>query len=400
MNECRKYWVEMLVKMAKPVLENFNNETLHKNLEVETYGVDREQYKGLEILGRTLSGLAPWIETPAIDPEEEKLRQEYAELSRKAIAVATDENSPDYCIFSTGEKKWNMQWAVDSAYLALAIIRAPKELNEKLDETTRKNLAHCFRLTRDIRTPFNNWIIFQAITEAGLYALGEDYDVMRIDYALRQFEQWYAGDGFYQDGPLFQLDYYNSYVMHPMLAHLADMFYKSYIEKHHHYSPDEPVGEKIYRAIMSRFERYAAIQEMSVAPDGSYPPFGRSLIYRGGAFQTLAQAALWKRLPETVTPAMARIALTRVIKKTLDAENTFREDGFLNIGVCGYQPKICQSYTTTASLYMATLAFLPLGLDENDEFWSSPDELSTWEKVFSGVDMPSDHAMVHDGRIY
>lgn len=400
MNECRQYWVDMLTKMARPVLENFCEGTLHKNLEVETFGIDREQYKGLEILGRTLSGLAPWLETPAINPEEEKLRLEFAQMSRKAIAEATDKSSPDYCIFSTGEKKWNMQWAVDAAYLALAIIRAPKELNEKLSETTRKNLAECFRLTRDIRTPFNNWIIFMAITEAGLYALGEDYDVMRIDYAIRQFEQWYAGDGFYQDGPLFQLDYYNSYVMHPMLAHLVEMFHKDYIEKHHNYSPDEPVGEKIYRVTMKRFVRYAAIQEMSISPDGSYPPFGRSLVYRCGAFQTLAQAALWKKLPDTVTPAMARIALTRVIKKTLDAPDTFRADGFLNIGVCGHQPAICQSYTTTASLYMATLAFLPLGLDENDEFWSSPDELTTWEKVFSGVNMPSDHAIPDDIKIY
>ena len=155
---------------------------------------------------------------------------------------------------------------------------------------------------------------------------------------------------------------------------------------------DEVVMTDVRMPVMDGIELAQYINE--------HRPEIKVIILSGYADFHYAQAALWKRLPETVTPAMARIALTRVIKKTLDAENTFREDGFLNIGVCGYQPKICQSYTTTASLYMATLAFLPLGLDENDEFWSSPDELSTWEKVFSGVDMPSDHAMVHDGRIY
>ena len=33
---------------------------------------------------------------------------------------------------------------------------------------------------------------------------------MRIDYALRQHEQWYKGDGIYGDGPQFHFDYYNA----------------------------------------------------------------------------------------------------------------------------------------------------------------------------------------------
>lgn len=400
MNECRQYWVNMLTKIAEPVLVNFKNRTLHKNLVIETRGVDREKYKGLEILGRTLSGLAPWLETPAIDPEEEKKRVEFAALAREAIDAATDPESPDFCTFSDGYKGWNRQWAVDSAYLALAIIRAPHELLEKLDERVKNNLADCFFLTRNIRVPFSNWIMFQATTEAALYKMGRDYDVVRIDYAIRQMEQWYAGDGFYDDGPSFALDYYNSFVIQPMLTVIVDMFYKTYIEKHQNYSADEPIGEKMYRLVMKRFKRYVRIQEMLISPDGSYPPTGRSIVYRSGAFHALAQAALWEMLPDGVSPAMARVALTRVIKKTLEAEGTFREDGWLNIGICGHQLNISEGYITTASLYMATLAFLPLGLPENNPFWSDPDELTTWERVYSGEDMPGDHAPAGDVSIY
>ncbi len=36
---------------------------------------------------------------------------------------------------------------------------------------------------------------------------------------------------------------------------------------------------------LERLTRYAAIQERSIAPDGSYPAIGRSIAYRGGAFQ-------------------------------------------------------------------------------------------------------------------
>ena len=400
MNECRQYWVKMLTKLADPVLINFSKRTLHENLDIETRGTDREKYKGLEILGRLLAGLAPWLEKPALDPEEEKLRQKYADLAREAIDAATDKNSPDYCVFSTGEKLWNMQWLVDASYLALAVIRAPKELCEKLPERVRKNLADCFRLTRNTRAVYNNWILFSATVEAGLYTMGEDYDVLRVDYAIRQMEQWYAGDGFYQDGPVFALDYYNSYVIHPMLTVIVDKFHSGYVERHNLYSPDEPVGDKIHRLVMKRFRRYVKIQEMIISPDGSYPPFGRSLVYRCGAFQALAQASLWEMLPDGVSPAMARIALTRVIKKTLEAEGTFNDDGWLNIGVCGHQPNICEDYITTSSLYMASLAFLPLGLDENNPFWASPDEPTTWERVYSGEDRRGDHAPDGDIRLY
>lgn len=400
MSECRQYWVKMLTKLADPVLINFKNRTLHKNLVIETSGTDREKYKGLEILGRLLSGLAPWLETSAVNPEEEKLRQKYAEMAREAIDAATDSESPDYCVFANDEKEWNMQWLVDAAYLSLAIMRAPAELYGKLSERVKRNLAECFRRTRNIRTPYNNWILFAAIVEAGLYTMGEDYDVMRIDYAIRQMEQWYAGDGFYKDGPGFALDYYNSYVIQPMLTLLVEKFHDSYIERHEAYSPDEPVGNKIYNLVMKRFARYVKIQEMSISPDGSYPPFGRSLVYRCGAFHALAQSALWEKLPAGVSPAMARVALTRVIRKTLEAEGTFNEDGWLNIGVCGHQPSICETYITTSSLYMASLAFLPLGLDENNPFWSNADEPTTWERVYGGEDRAGDHVPSGDVRLY
>lgn len=399
-SQCRKYWVDTLIKISDPVLENFSSRTLHRNLELETAGPDREKYKGLEILGRLAAGIAPWLETPAMDSEEEKLRLKYAGLMREAIDAATDPESPDYCMFGSGTKNWNEQWLVDAAMLATGIVRAPKEMGEKLSDRVKKNLAKALRKTRNIRAVFNNWLLFSAMVEAALYVLGEDYDVMRVDYAIRQIEQWYIGDGFYKDGPVFQLDYYNGFVIQPMYSQLVRLFHGNYTEKHHLYCRDMPVGEKMESLVMHRLKRYAEIQEMSIAPDGSYPPFGRSIVYRCGAFQALAQAALWEVLPSSVSPAMARCALTKVIKKTLDAEGTFDSNGFLAIGLCGHQPKLAQPYITTASLYACTHAFLPLGLDESKPFWSDADEKTTWEKMFSGENMSGDHPMIPDDILY
>lgn len=400
MNSYRKYWLDLLLKIVTPVLENFNNETLHKNLKISEDRADREKYKGLEILGRTLCGLAPWLETKTSDKEEEKLRVKYAQMARKAIEAATDKISPDFCAFSSGVKAWNEQWLADSSVFCIAIISAPNELYQKLPEQVKQNLVECLRQTRNIRPPFNNWVLFQAIVEVCLYVIGQDYDVVRIDYAIRQLEQWYAGDGFYKDGPNFQYDYYNGTVLNPLIMQIVMIISDNYNERHHLYSRDIPIGKKIRENIERRFKRYVRIQEMSIAPDGSFPPVGRSLLGRCALFTAFSAACLWHKLPEEVTPAMARVALTRVIKKLLDRSDIFDNNGWLKVGICGYQPNLAERYITTASLYNTVIIFLPLGLPDDDDFWTAPDEKTTWEKVFSGENVCADHALENDEKLY
>ena len=86
--------------------------------------------------------------------------------------------------------------------------------------------------------------------------------------------------------------------------------------------------------------------------------------------------------------------------KTLTAPGTFSDDGWLQMGICGYQPDTAFAYSTTASLYLATAAFLPLGLPETDEFWSSPDELGTWEKCFTGRNVQKDVPLGRDELLF
>ena len=57
--------------------------------------------------------------------------------------------------------------------------------------------------TRVIRPGFNNWLLFSATIEAFLALAGEQWDPMRVDYAVRQHGEWYKGDGVYGDGPQF-----------------------------------------------------------------------------------------------------------------------------------------------------------------------------------------------------
>jgi len=205
---------------------------------------------------------------------------------------------------------------------------------------------------------------------------------MRVDFALREHEQWYKGDGVYGDGPDFHWDYYNSFVIQPMLLDILGQL--------SHLTSDWKALEP---EVAKRARRYAAIQERMISPEGTFPPIGRSLAYRFGALQLLAQMALRHELPEGVSLAQVRSGMTAVIRRMIEAPGTFDANGWLTIGFAGHQPQIGESYISTGSLYLCAAGLLPLGLRPNDEFWSAPPADWTAKRAWAGVDLPNDHAI-------
>ncbi|MDQ4079694.1 MAG: DUF2264 domain-containing protein, partial [Gemmatimonadota bacterium] len=271
---------------------------------------------------------------------------------------------------------------VDAAFLAEGLLRAPRALRAALAPEAKRNLIAALESTRRITPGFNNWLLFSATVEAGLAALGAEWDRLRVDYALRQHEQWYKGDGTYGDGPEFHWDYYNSFVIQPMLLDVLDVCRN-----------EMPAWKAMAGRVEQRARRYAAILERLIAPDGSFPPVGRSIAYRCGAFHLLAQVALRQALPDGMAPAQVRGALSAVIRRSLEAPRTFDENGWLRIGFAGHQPAIGETYISTGSLYLCAVALLPLGLAADDEFWSAPAQPWTSARAWSGGPFAIDRAL-------
>jgi hypothetical protein len=374
----RDRWTAVVRRLADPVLTNLANGTLKARMPVEqAAGGKRQTVTHLEALGRLIAGIAPWLELAADDTAEGRLRAQYADLARRAIGRAVDPGSPDFLNF-TRER----QPLVDAAFLAQGLLRAPRALRDALDAATKRHLITALESTRVIVPGHNNWLLFSATVEAGLARLGAWWDRVRVDYALRQHDQWYKGDGAYGDGPQFHWDYYNSFVIHPMMLDVLDVC-----------RDESPAWKDLAAREEARARRYAAVQERLIAPDGSFPAIGRSLAYRCGAFQVLAQMALRRGLPEGVAPAQARGALTAVIRRTLEAPGTFDAEGWLRIGFCGHQPGVGESYISTGSLYLCAAALLPLGLPQSDEFWTAAPQPWTSARAWSGEAFPIDRAL-------
>ncbi len=380
----RTYWLQQVELVSNPVLTALKAGNLRQKMPVEAApGQTQARAIGthLEALGRLLSGLAPWLELEPSAEETKKetaLRNRYRDCALAGITSALDPSSADYMHF--GESS---QTLVDSSFLALALLRAPKQLLQKLDAKSRQRLAEALITQRKVQPPFNNWLLFAAMNEALLMTLQQPWDRMRVDYALRELQSWYLGDGTYGDGPHFHWDFYNSFVIQPYLLQLMDTL-----------GDESPAWSAMRKPIHEHAQRYAAIQERLIAPDGSYPAIGRSITYRCGAFHLLADAARRNILPEGLTPPQVRGALSAVMQRTLGPSGTFTTDGWLQIGLAGHQPGLGETYISTGSLYLCSAAWLPLGLPPSNPFWSQPSQPWTSQIIWSGRNIQADHA--HD----
>jgi hypothetical protein len=376
----REFWLQQMDKMVRPVLYDLSKDSLRIKMPQVTSNTSdnkaqRIQVQYLEVLGRVLSGIAPWLQLEDGSVAEKALRQEYRDMVLKGLANALDSNKKDFMRFDIAS-----QQLVDASFLSFAFVRAPW-LWENLSKQEKDRLVNSIKTTRKFKPSFSNWLLFSAMNEAFLCKYGFEWDPMRVDYAMQQLEQWYVGDGLYSDGPVFAFDYYNSYVIHPYLASVTEIINK----KTNGYGA---LSDKIKK----RNERYAIIQERMINSDGTYPAVGRSIIYRGAAFHHLADMAWRKALPKQLSVAQVRGALTAVIKRTLESPTTYK-NGWLTIGLYGDQPAIADSYNNQGSPYLCTSIFLPLGLSPEDPFWADAPQKWSAQKIWSGEDFVNDHSV-------
>lgn len=367
----RREWVEGLVRVVGPVLRAGGEGRLREVMPVEEReGAGRKRWSRMEGVARCLAGVGPWIELG----EEGEARQ-WGELAVRTVVNAFDRSSGDWLDWSGGG-----QAIVEGAFLCEAFLRSPKVLWGGLDKGTQGRVVEAMKGLREHKPGFNNWLLFAAVVEAFLKKVGEKADPMRVDYALRQHEQWYVGGGWYKDGPGFHHDYYNSLVIQPMLLEVGEVF----------------AGSDGWVAGMmpewrKRAGRHAEILERMIAPDGSYPIVGRSMAYRCGVFHLLAWMAWRGELPEGLNRGQVRRGLTAVMRRSLGGDGVFDEKGWLRIGLSGHQPGIGEGYISTGSLYLCSALFLPLGLGAGDGFWTEWEGKTTWEKGWGGEDLEADH---------
>ena len=392
----REYWCEQAYKMAQPVLENMAKGELQKNMQTEfspSFDNRNRKVVYMETFGRLMAGIAPWLALPdsafGSSAAEQKELAQVRQLREWALASyknSVDPESPDYLCWGVAGQN-----LVDAAYIAESFIRAYDALWMPLDKVTKERYIKEFKKLRSIEPPYTNWFLFSSTIESFIAkAAGlREYDDFRVMMTIRKVEEWYVGDGWYADGPVFAFDYYSSYVFHAMyletLQNMIDARANTRLEY-----------RKYYDRALKRAQKFSIILERFISPEGTFPVIGRSTPYRMAAMQPLALMAWYQTLPRELSNGQVRAALTQVMHRMYDQQQNYNEGGFLTIGFCGHQPETADWYTNNGSLYMTSLSLMPLGLPANHDFWTCKAEPWTQVKAWGGQPFPKDHRWADD----
>lgn len=196
---------------------------------------------------------------------------------------------------------------------------------------------------------------FPAMAEAFLHSVGEDTRGLTGARNVARVEGWYAGDGWYTDGPEHAFDYYNAWAIHPYLSawyRLTDRQHSAEAERH-----------------TGRLNEFVAGFADFVADDGALLHFGRSLTYR-----TAALAALWCAVSadSNTSPTIAAGAsrkLASSVRSRFVTEGVGVEQP-LSLGWYGQHRGSCQSYSGFGSPFLAGIGFLGLALPADHPVWT------------------------------
>lgn len=379
----RQYMVDLLAQMSKPVLGPMSEGKLQAIFKPEispTWDGRNVKVAFLECFGRLISGIAPWLALPDDSSAEGKLRATLRQQALASYAHSVDPASPDYLLWREAP-----QALVDSAYFTRAFLRAPGQLWEPLDATTKKRVIEEIKGLRRFSPPYTNWLLFAAMNEAFLLSIGEEWDPVRIDLAVRKMNEWYVGDGWYADGPRFHFDHYGSYVIHPMLVEILEVLLATKA------TFNSLNAQALLDQAYKRMQRYGEHLERLIGPDGSYAPIGRSLTYRTAAFQPLGLLAWRKRLPQSLPEGQVRAATAAAQRAVFRFPSNFDDKGFLTLGFTGHQPKLADWYSNAGSMYIVAESLIALGLSADDSYWTSPALPWTSKKAFSGQEFPKDY---------
>ena len=374
----RDYWIHQLEKLAKPIMENLSNDSLKVKMPVSK----NQDYQYLEAFGRTFCGISRWLDLKD-DSKEDTLREYYRELAIRGIKNGFDSQAKDYFNVQEG-----IQPLVDAAYLAQGLMKCPR-VWDLLDDSTKRNVINGFNNLRRIEPFDNNWLLFAAMIEAFLYQKTGYYDEKRLLNGIFSFIYgFYVGDGLYGDGNDFVFNYYNSYVIHPMLLDILLSIQNI----------DNDMLKECLALEMKRYARYVQLLERQIMPDGTMPVYGRTVTCRLGALHAMAEFVCVVDSIPNLSMGQLRAAMTAVLKRQLQ-EQDFDSQSFLLVGYQGEQPNLAEDYISKGSGYHCTTFFLPLGLPLTHPFWTHPDKDWTSRKIYGGGIVDKDVAYIESWSV-
>lgn len=335
----------LLLDIINPVIPYYSEGRAELNLGVTATTYDKKAIY-LEGFSRQLWGLVPFWAGGGEAPE-------FDEIYRKGLGEGTNPESKEYW---AGFRAFDQRF-VEMAAISYGLILTPQKVWEPLSEKEKDNLAKWLYGINEYELPICNWILFAVLVNIALKKLGKTYDAEKLEYYLNGLEEFYLGDGWYQDGDSGQKDYYVSFAIH-----FYCLFYSMVMEK------EDPERCRLYK---ERAEIFAKEFIYWFDDHGASIPYGRSLTYR------FAQVSFFSAcLIAGVTPFPIGVMKGLIVRHLCDwmRKPIFDRNDILTIGY-GYPNLIMgERYNSPGSPYWALKTFAILMLPDDHPFWTAKAE--------------------------
>ncbi len=325
-----------------------------------------ERFEGL---ARTLLIAAPLLYN---EPDATVCGYSMKEYYKKQILASVTPGNQNYLmkveeiIASGSNGELVFQHTCECATLAICLMECRKVLWDDYAKEEKDLIAAYLSNFGHAKTSHHNWRLFNMLILAFLHHEGYaiDKDMMR-DHAAA-IVAYYAGDGWYRDGHLF--DYYCPWAFH-VYAPLWNTWYG--------YEEEPYIAEKFEQYSGELVEEYANMFDK----DAHVTMWGRSGIYRNAASSPLAGNFFLKN--PKADPGLARRITSGAALQFAQKEECFVND-ILCIGFYGPFGPMVQSYSCAASPAWIANSFICLYLPENHPFWTEKETNGIWDKLKKG----------------
>ena len=308
----------------------------------------------IESFARIASAWGAWLRNPAnpatisFDGHDIDLES----LLRQALLDGTNPANP-YTYW--GDIDHLDQRIVESADIAVAIWMSRERVFNKMTAAEQLQIITWLAQVDGKGTYTDNWILFTAMAQAVRHHLGFPAPENDLDNRLMQIGEFYRGDGWYVDGPTDEFELYNAWMFgwHYLLW--------TWIDGDRRPDHRQQVLQR-GRSFIDGFLHF-------FGANGSYPAWGRSIVYRFAALAPFAVGHFLKIAPDD--PGLLRRVSSGCIRYFYDRELFDPEDHFVRQGYHGNFPPAGEAYISPGSPYWCCHGLFALTFDKDDPFWTA-----------------------------
>jgi len=311
---------------------------------------------GIESFARIGAAWGAWLANPANpDTVEWNGRQHnLVALFRQGLLDGTNPANPHTYWGDIGHMD---QRIVESADLAAALWHSRHRVFLKLTPAEQAQVMGWLAQVDGKGNYPDNWILFSAVTQAVRLRLGFPVSEAELDGNLDYMAEFYRGDGWYVDGLADEYELYNAWMFNWHYLHWAAI--------------DGDRRPAYRRRVYDHSRSFVAGFLHFFGANGSYPAWGRSIVYRFAAVAALQTSHAAGIAP--AAPGLLRRASSGCLRYFVERGMFDEQDDHLVQGYHGDFPPANEPYISPGSVYWCAHGLFALSFAADDPFWTAPE---------------------------